>query len=256
MVNLYFVASVDDPKTWVLVDAGLRGAAPRIAREAAARFGENNPPRAVLLTHGHFDHVGALPWLLAHWRAPVPVYAHSAELPFLNEHNAYPPSDPFVGGGLMALSAPLYSRTAAQLPVPAEPLPANGIVPELPEWKWVATPGHSPGHVSFWRASDRLLLAGDAIISTRQESALAVWRQRREVRPPPAYFTPDWPAAFHSMVRLRALEPEILASGHGQPLRGRAWRAELDRLLAEFPQRGLPRHGRYVPHHWHERAFA
>lgn len=254
MVNYFFVASSAAPGAWVLVDAGLRGSGPRLMREAARSFGADNPPRAIILTHGHFDHIGALPWLLQRWDAPV--YAHAEELPFLNDRREYPPPDPRVGGGLMALSSPLYPRRSRRLGRPILPLPADGAVPELPEWRVVDTPGHTPGHVSLWRPSDRVLIAGDALISTRQESASAVWSQRVEVRPPPAYFTPDWPTAFTSLQRLRVLAPDVLASGHGQPLQGVNWLAALDTLLAEFPQRGLPRHGRYVPEKWDRPALA
>lgn len=254
MVNFFFVCSPAAPKVWVLVDAGLRGAGPRIAREAALRFGPNNPPRAIVLTHGHFDHIGALPWLLRRWA--VPVYAHTAELPFLNERHAYPSPDPTVGGGLLALSSPLYPRQPARLPIPVHPLPADGSVPDLPEWRWIPTPGHSPGHVSLWRESDRVLITGDALVSTRQESAFAVWRQTLEVRPPPAYFTPDWRAAHASMVDLRALRPAIAATGHGLPLRRDGWLGDLDTLLHDFDRRGLPRHGRYVAQTWTKPAMA
>jgi len=248
MVNFFFVSPLDAPKHWVLVDAGLRGCGPRIVREAALRFGADQPPQAILLTHGHFDHVGALPWLLQHWT--VPVYAHPAELPFINQLQLYPPPDPTVGGGLMALSSPAYPRSSAHLPTPAAALPADGSVPGLPGWKWIPTPGHSPGHISLWRELDRVLITGDALISTRQESALAVWRQTLEVRPPPAYFTPDWRAAYESLRRLRALNPAIAATGHGLPLRRDGWLQELDTLLSDFDHRGLPRHGRYVAQTW------
>jgi hypothetical protein len=94
------------------------------------------------------------------------------------------------------------------------------------------------------------LISGDAVISTRQESLLSVWSQKIEVRPPPAYFTPDWQAAYRSMERLRELDPFTLASGHGLPLKGERWRRELDTLLADFPRRGLPSDGRYVRNTW------
>jgi glyoxylase-like metal-dependent hydrolase (beta-lactamase superfamily II) len=251
MVNYYFVRTGSSSRDWVLVDAGLRGSAARLKHEAEKRFGSNRPPLAVILTHGHFDHVGALPALLQEW--DVPVYAHVDELPYINEHEPYPSPDPTVGGGLMALSSPLYPRHVAQFRATVRALGSDGRVPSLPEWTWIPTPGHSPGHVSLWRERDRLLISGDALITTRQESALAVFRQTLEVRPPPAYFTPDWLHAYYSLQRLRALAPSRVASGHGLPADGDFLRRGLDRLVSEFPSCGLPRHGRYVPTAWSPR---
>src|SRR5205814_627049 len=73
IVNTYMVSN---PVTgqWVLVDAGLPTSAPRIIKAAAARFGPDSKPAAIILTHGHFDHVGALSKLLKVW--DVAVYAH------------------------------------------------------------------------------------------------------------------------------------------------------------------------------------
>ena len=247
LVNLFFVRSASDEKSWVLVDAGIPGYGIDIMQEAARLFGANVPPQAIVLTHGHFDHVGSLPALMRRWQ--VPVYAHAQELPFLNEGRPYPPPDPTVGGGFIAAGSTLFPRVYA-LPKKVLPLPEDGTVPGLPEWRWIATPGHSPGHVSFWRKSDRALISGDAVVTTRQESVTAVWRQTVEVRPPPAYFTCDWRAAYESMERLYQLSPEFPASGHGLPLRGDAWRRELSYLLADFPHRGLPPRGRYVRETW------
>jgi glyoxylase-like metal-dependent hydrolase (beta-lactamase superfamily II) len=248
MVNLFFVDSVDAPSSWVLIDAGLPAAGPTILYEAERLFGRDNPPKAIILTHGHFDHIGGLPFLLRRWQSPV--YAHANELPFLNEGELYPPPDPSVGGGILAGSSTLYPRSAGPLPRAVLSLPEDGAVPGLPDWRWIASPGHTPGHVSLWREGDRVLISGDAIISTRQESLLSVWSQKIEVRPPPAYFTPDWKAAYDSMRRLRDLDPFILASGHGLPLKGERWRRELDTLLRDFPRRGLPSEGRYVRETW------
>jgi len=68
-VNGYFVAADDDQ--WVLIDAGLKGAGHKIEKAATHLFGENKPPAAIILTHGHFDHIGALPYLLSRWDSPV-----------------------------------------------------------------------------------------------------------------------------------------------------------------------------------------
>ena len=42
----------------------------------------------------------------------------------------------------------------------------------MPGWRWVHTPGHTAGHVSLFRDADRTLIAGDAFVTTKQESAL------------------------------------------------------------------------------------
>src|SRR3712207_6371874 len=80
MVNVFFVGEPGGP--WVLVDAGLPFSAGRIRRAAAAIYGEGAKPEAIILTHGHFDHVGALQVLAELW--DVPVYAHRLELPYLD----------------------------------------------------------------------------------------------------------------------------------------------------------------------------
>src|SRR3954469_18140210 len=72
IVNAYLVGAGDG--SWVLVDAALSYSAPKIRRVAAHHFGRNNRPTAILLTHGHFDHVGAVKQLANTW--DVPVYAH------------------------------------------------------------------------------------------------------------------------------------------------------------------------------------
>lgn len=78
-----------------------------------------------------------------------------------------------------------YPRGPIDLGDRVRALPGDGRVPGLPEWRWMHTPGHAPGHVSFFREADRTLIAGDAFITTKQESALAVLAQRPEVHGPP-----------------------------------------------------------------------
>lgn len=249
-VNLYFAGAPRGPNAghdatpWTLVDAGLSIGTARILDVAAGRFGPEARPAAIVLTHGHFDHVGALEPLLAVW--DVPVYAHPLELPFLTGKAEYPPPDPSVGGGAMARLSPFFPRRGLNLSDRVEPLPDSGDVPGMPGWRWIHTPGHAPGHVSLFRRSDRLLIAGDAVTTTRQESLYAVLTQTRELSGPPAYFTIDWDAAKRSVATLASLEPLAIASGHGPPIRGEAVPGDLARLARDFDSRVRPDHGRYV----------
>jgi glyoxylase-like metal-dependent hydrolase (beta-lactamase superfamily II) len=238
------VAFVGSSERWVLVDAGVRGYSGSIAAAAGELFGQDRPPEAIILTHGHFDHVGSLERLLGRW--DVPVYAHTLELPYLTGRSSYPPPDPLVGGGSMAWSSRLYPRGPIDLGGRAQALPADHTVPGLPDWRWMHTPGHSPGHVSLIRDSDAAVIAGDAVTTTKQESLIAVATQRQELHGPPAYFTPDWLAAARSVRALAALNPAVLVTGHGIPMDGPHLQNALLRLADRFEADEMPARGRYL----------
>jgi len=239
-VNVFAVAGETG---WTLIDAGLKGSAGRITRWAAEHFREA-PPQAIVLTHAHFDHVGAIDDLLESWR--VPVYAHREELPYITGERSYPSPDPSVGGGVMARMASLYPRGPIDLGARVRELPMDGSIPSLPGWRWVHSPGHTAGHVSLFRDADRTLIVGDAFCTTKQESFFAVATQRPELHGPPAYFTTDWDAARDSVRRLASLEPAFIAPGHGQPMAGVHAMRSLGELSERFDEVARPEHGRYV----------
>ena len=231
---------------WVLIDAGVMKTAGLIISAAEERFGKGARPAAIILTHGHFDHVGALEDLAEKWN--VPIYAHPLEAPYLTGTAAYPPPDPTVGGGMMALLSPLYPRSPIDVSHYLQLLPDDGSVPHMPGWKWVHAPGHTPGQVAFWRESDRALIAADAFITTAQESAYAVAVQKPELHGPPMYFTQNFEQAKTSVETLAALEPELVITGHGPALLGSEMRAALHALADNFDEVAVPDHGKYVAH--------
>src|SRR5262249_39934986 len=124
----------------------------------------------------------------------------------------------------------------------------DGSVPGAPGWRWIPTPGHSPGHISLFRESDRTLLSGDALTTQKQESLVGAATARRELHGPPAWFTEDWEQARESAGRLAALAPGPLASGHGDAWSGSEMRRARRALAARFDDRERPRFGRYVRH--------
>ncbi|HZN97999.1 MAG TPA: MBL fold metallo-hydrolase [Gemmatimonadales bacterium] len=245
IVNVYLYGQRGAPSgSWVLIDTGMPGSAAKIIRAAEEHIGPWARPSAIILTHGHFDHVGSVRTLAERW--DVPAYAHRLELPYLTGRSSYPPPDPTVGGGALAALARFYPRGPIDLGRRVQPLPEDGSVPGMPGWRWIHTPGHTPGHVSLFRDEDRTLVAGDAFTGTKQESATAVLTQRAEIHGPPAYYTSDWEAARRSVQELAALEPLRAGTGHGPPLEGSTLIAGLKELARNFDWSAVPLRGRYV----------
>ena len=243
-VNVYFISETEGPsKRWVLVDAGLRGSAPKILKTAEKLFGKDSKPEAIILTHGHFDHVGAIQKLINIWQ--VPVYAHHLELPYLRGLSNYPPPDPTAGGGLITFLSRFFPNSPINLGDKVKALPESEV-PFLSQWRWIATPGHSPGHVSLFREQDKTLIAGDAFVTVDQEAGLSLFNPKQEVKRPPAYLTPNWIDAEQSVIKLAQLQPEIAATGHGLPMRGPELTNSLNLLATMFKELALPKYGRYV----------
>ena len=244
IVNVCFVGDPEKTNEWVLVDTGMPESADRIIDAVEERFGKNRKPIAIVLTHGHFDHVGAVVDLVEKWE--VPVYAHEAELPFLTGKSSYPEPDGSVEGGLVAKMSPMFPNEPVDLGNNVETLPSDGSVPDMPGWRWIHTPGHAPGHISLFRDEDRALIAGDAFVTVKQESLYNVITQDKEINGPPRYLTTDWDAARESVQKLEALKPAVAVTGHGQPMSGEELSDGLERLVNEFDRIAIPDYGRYV----------
>jgi glyoxylase-like metal-dependent hydrolase (beta-lactamase superfamily II) len=228
---------------WVLVDAGMPKSGAEIIAIARQRFG-NIKPKAIILTHGHFDHVGSIVKLVEEWK--VPVYAHKLEFPYLSGQKAYPEPDATVQGGLLAKISSIYPNEPVNISEALIELPEDGTIPELPGWKWIHTPGHSPGHISLFREKDRVLICGDAFVTVRQDSFYKVLIQEKEINGPPRYLTTDWQAAWESVKTLEALQPEYVVPGHGQSMQGEELREGLLELAEEFDTLAIPAHGKFV----------
>lgn len=243
IVNIVFVGN---PGTdhFVLVDAGMPDSAEEIVSVAEEQYGAGKRPQAIILTHGHFDHVGAIIELIDHWQ--VPVYAHEFEMPFLTGQMSYPDPDPTVEGGMVAKMSPLFPNEPINLGNHLKPLPADGSVPYMEGFRWIHTPGHTQGHVSFFRDSDRALIAGDAFVTVKQDSLYKVFTQELEVNGPPRYLTPDWKSAKESVIKLEALKPTVAVTGHGLPVSGELLATSLEKLAREFDSIAIPDYGKYI----------
>lgn len=236
-VNVYFIGRPGG--AWWMIDAGLPGRAKQIFAAAEARFGSGSRPVGILLTHGHFDHAGSAAQLAREWE--VPIYAHRLELPYLTGQSPYPPPDPTIGGAIAFLSRFMPSGSSNFNGL-TRPL-ANDTLAGMAGWEWIATPGHSPGHVSLYRAADRVLLAGDAFATMNMDSWKGLITGRQVLARAGAPFNCDWQATRESVEKLARLQPNIIGSGHGVPISSPDLPVRMARFAESFRP---PRRGRYV----------
>jgi glyoxylase-like metal-dependent hydrolase (beta-lactamase superfamily II) len=241
IVNVIFIGT---PDHWVLVDAGMPKSGEEIRLVAEDRFGAGSKPAAIILTHGHFDHVGGIVHLIEQWN--VPVYAHPLEFPFLTGQQNYPEPDVTVEGGMLAKISAIYPNEPVDIQPVLKPLPDDYTVPELPGWKWFHVPGHSPGQVALFRENDRTLISADAFITVKQDSMYKVLVQKKEVCGPPVYLTTDWQAAWNSVKKLYNLQPELVVPGHGSAMEGKELTKGLKTLVEDFEEVAIPDHGKFV----------
>ncbi|MBS4219768.1 MBL fold metallo-hydrolase [Bacillus sp. FJAT-49711] len=250
-IQIVNIILVGNPKNqeFVLVDTGMPHSANEIKAVIEERFGKDRKPKAIILTHGHFDHVGTVVDLVKEWQ--VPVYAHELEIPYLTGKKSYPDPDPTVEGGMVAKMSPMFPNEPINLGNHVETFPSDGSVPHMPDFRWIHTPGHAPGHVSFFREKDRALIAGDAFITVKQDSLYKVFTQELEINGPPRYLTTDWQAASESVKKLEALKPSVAITGHGVPISGETLTDSLQKLVQNFDQIAIPDYGKYVDKNIH-----
>lgn len=210
--------------SWVLIDAGWAQDGPRIERAAESLLGPGVRPSAILLTHCHPDHAGAALLLARAWDCAV--WMHPAELPFATGDFAgmrafAGPLDRLVVLPLMRAmgtrrrEAVLARSNLSEVARTFEP---GTEIPGLEGWECIPTPGHTPGHVSYFRPRDRVLISGDALVTLRVNTVQGLLLQQPGLSGPPWYTTWSQHAARASIRTLARLEPTVLAGGHGKPM--------------------------------------
>lgn len=233
--NAYLVR---DGSSWILVDAGWGNDGPRIRSAVRSLLGPGLTPSAILLTHAHPDHDGSARELAHAWGCPV--FVHSAELPLAT--GDFAAMERYAGPLDRRLILPLMRavgrrRRAAILARSSlagivQSLAPGGAIAAVEGWEWIHTPGHTPGHVAYVRARDRVVISGDAILTLKVNAWSGLVRQRQGLSGPPWYTTWDRHVANASIAQIADLEPSVLASGHGLPLAGPGTAAEVHAFAA------------------------
>jgi glyoxylase-like metal-dependent hydrolase (beta-lactamase superfamily II) len=244
--NVYFVRS---GSSWVLIDAASANCGPLIQKTAESLFGADTRPTSILLTHEHPDHAGSALELARIWDCPV--YLHPDELPLAVNRNLATiknyanPLDRWLIIPMLRLMPRrrLESMLAKEsLKEVARAFELGASVPGLPDWECLPAPGHTPGQVAFFRASDRVLIASDAVLTVDLNSlwGMLLWAlriNRPRVSGPPWYSTWNKRMAKQSVAVLAGLEPHVLASGHGVPMTGNGVSKELRALAEHYARR-------------------
>jgi glyoxylase-like metal-dependent hydrolase (beta-lactamase superfamily II) len=247
--NVYFVRS---GRSWVLIDAASANCGQLIQRTAESLFGADTRPASILLTHDHPDHAGSALELARMWDCPV--YLHPDELPLAVNRDLATvkkyanPLDRWLILPILRLMPrrrveSMLSKES--LKGVAQAFEPGAAVPGLPDWECVPAPGHTPGQVAFFRASDRVLIASDAVLTVDLNSlwGMLLWSlriNRPRVSGPPWYSTWNKPMAKQSVAVLAGLEPRVLASGHGVPTEGNGTARELRAFAEHYSGLGHP----------------
>jgi glyoxylase-like metal-dependent hydrolase (beta-lactamase superfamily II) len=225
---------------WVLIDAAWPHRAQLIKAAAESLFGPGARPAAIVLTHIHPDHSGSALELARMW--DLPVYVHPAELVlapggYLPEYGN--PLDRWLIAPVLRLLPRRMveaSRSRNSLEGTARAFDPAAGVPGLPDWQAVPT----PGHVAFFRGTDRVLITGDAVLTVNLNSLPDLLAGQQRVCGPPRISTWDWPAAKRSVAALARLTPDLLACGHGRPMAGPRAAAGLASLAGRLSSQPAP----------------
>lgn len=203
-INVYLVGDV-------LVDAGSRHARRRILRQLRGRT-----VNAHALTHAHADHQGSTHAVCE--TLGIPLWCGALDVAAAEDGRIRQRMP----------DHPVNDLIARVFPGPGHPVDRRlRDGDDVAGFRVLDTPGHSAGHVSLWRESDRTLICGDVFTNIDTLTGIPGLHE------PKAFFTPDPARNRDSMRRLAALNPALVCFGHGRPLRDPA---KLAAFTAQLPQ--------------------
>jgi hydroxyacylglutathione hydrolase len=205
IINTYLIADGDDV---VLIDAGTKFMEHRLLRTLKRFFADKQHTTKRLvahaLTHVHPDHQGSSYAVCNAYK--VPLWCGARDAAIMESGLANSPEY----AGLLGVLGRIWAG------------PAHSVAKRLKEGDTVAgfrvldTPGHSIGHIAFWREADKCLVLGDVLNGMNLATGLPGLHE------PPTFFTTNIPQNRESIRRLAALQPQIVCFGHGAPLREKA----------------------------------
>jgi len=182
----------------VLVDSGIR-CSYSILRKAIQAI----PAHAHVLTHAHADNQGCTHRICSTFN--LPLMCHISEV-WRTETGLVTKDYPEASGMIAKFQQKYWAGGGA---------PVDSLLKEgdwLGNFRVIETPGHSSGHLSFFREKDGVLIAGDVAANMNHLTTVS------GLHLPPKIFTTDMDENRHSLTKLAGLNPEIICFGHGPVL--------------------------------------
>ncbi|MGN6532966.1 MAG: MBL fold metallo-hydrolase [Ginsengibacter sp.] len=204
-INCYLIEDV-------LIDAGIRTSRRILEREL-----DQHPVHAHALTHAHADHQGSSASICK--MLNIPLWCSAEEKPQAESGDAtveYPAQSHFV--------TKFQRKYWAGSGYPVERTLKEGD--KVGGFTVIETPGHSSGHLSFFREYDGVLIVGDVLTNMNLLTTIPGLHQ------PPAVFTKDAELNRKSILKIASLNPATLCFGHGPVLRN-------NKVLMNFVKRNL-----------------
>ncbi len=207
-INIYLMENV-------LVDAGTCYASRRILSQL-----RGHQIKAHAITHAHPDHQGSSRYVCQ--ALNIPLWCGERDVAATESGN-------------LCASGVLPTNIVTRLQDKFLAGPGHPVARQLREGDLVGsfvvieTPGHSPGHVSFWRERDRVLILGDVLLNTN------FFTGKVGLEEPPPIFTVDSNLNRESARKVAQLNPTLVCFGHGPPLRDTDKFMEFVLPLAELP---------------------
>lgn len=191
IINAYLIGSV-------LIDAGIKSSGKILLKAIGHR-----KLTAHALTHAHPDHQGASAYIRQ--TLNLPYWVSAGDKTAAETGNVIGPASP--RNPIIQFEKKYFA---------GEGFPVTRTLKEgdvVEEFRVIETPGHSAGHICFWRESDGVLIVGDVLRNVNFATTLP------ELGEPPTMFTPDIPQNRRSIHKVAALHPKVVCFGHGPVLR-------------------------------------
>jgi glyoxylase-like metal-dependent hydrolase (beta-lactamase superfamily II) len=195
---------IEDADGLTIIDTGIPNVVNKIVQQIEGMGRKMQDVKRILITHAHPDHIGGLPELKQVTGAAVMISAIDRPVAEGRQLAPRPPKET-----LSPLSRLMLAPERLDKGTPVEREIGEGDV--LPEvfggLQVIFTPGHSPGHVSFWQPEKSILFCGDVLMRLPWGLSLPV-----------AAYTYDMAENKRSVQKLAQLNPDVICFGHGIPL--------------------------------------